>query len=137
MNPFAGVAVFLICVLETSVSISSHSVSLWLGFPVFCMFHVRMATYKNVNLFAGVPKFLICVLKTLKYFHKQPFSFLFLTCMATYRNVNPFAGVPMFLIRVLETFKCFYLSNHPSKVIMNINRFGFNSLSIWSIHGNL
>ena len=93
---------------HSSVSISSHSVSVWLSLPVFCMFHKRMAIYENVNSFAGVPMFLICVLKTFKYLYNQPFSLWFHTRTANYRNVNPFTAVPMFLICVLETFKCFY-----------------------------
>ena len=139
MNPFAGVLMFLICILETYKCFYKQPFSFLFSpcLPGFCMFNTRLW---SMNPFAGILMFLIRVLETFKCFYKEPFSFVWLsfpgfrmfhTCMATYRNMNPFAGVPMFLICVLEIFKCLYKQPFSFLVWLSLTGFCMFHTCLW------
>ena len=87
VNTFAGVPMFLICVLETFKYFLMFLICVLETFkyfyklPLSFLFHTRTATYRNMSPLAGVPMFLIWVLETFNCFYKQPFSFLFWLCL--------------------------------------------------------
>ena len=82
VNPFAGVPMFLICVLETFKYFYKQ--------PFSFLFHTPTATYINVNPFAGIPVFVICVLETFKCFYKQP----------SIKSVNGFGSNDLSIYRI-------------------------------------
>ena len=63
MNPFTGIPMSLICVLETFKFLQAFiQFSCLVMFTLFLhVSHMLTATYRNMNLFMGFPVFLICV----------------------------------------------------------------------------